>query len=62
MVAGIAHALAVAFQGIQLVFVKFLAVKKQTAYQGGLSVIHRTGCQKTEQVFLFVLVQKGFYI
>ena len=62
VVAGVTHTLAVALQGVQLVFVQFLAIEQQASYQGGLTVVHRPCRQKAKQVFLFILVQKGLYI
>ena len=37
--AGVTHTLAVAFQGIKLVFIQFLTVEQQTSDEGGLSVV-----------------------
>ena len=54
VVAGIAHALAVPLQRVELVFVDFLAVKQQPAYQGRLAVIDRACGEKTEKVLLLV--------
>ena len=59
--AGIADALAVALQGIQLVFVDFLAVVQQPPDEGGFAVVDRAGCEETQQVFLFVAVEEFFY-
>ena len=36
---GVTHTLAVAFQGIKLVFIQFLTVEQQTSDEGGLSVV-----------------------
>ena len=58
VLAGISYSFAVAFEGIQLVFVQFLTVEEQTADEGGFSVVYRTGCQEAQQVFLFVFLQK----
>ena len=57
-----AYTLTVTFQCIQLIFVQFLTVKQQTSDQSRFSVIHRTGSQQSQQVFLFVFIQKGLYI
>ena len=62
VVARIAHPLAVALQCVQLVFIQFLAVEQQTAYQRGFTVVHRTGGQQSQQIFLFILIQKSLYI
>ena len=62
MFACITYTLTVTFQCIQLIFVQFLTVKQQTSDQSRFSVIHRTGSQQSQQVFLFVFIQKGLYI
>ena len=60
VVAGVAHALAVAFEGVELVFIDFLAVKQQPPDEGRFAVVHRTGGQETKQVFLLVVSEKLF--
>ena len=56
--AGVAHALAVAFEGGELVFVDFFAVEEQTADERRLSVVHAACREEAQQVFLFVLIKK----
>ena len=62
MFACIPYALTVTFQCIQLIFVQFLTVEQQTSDQSRFSVIYRTGGQQSQQVLLFIFVQKSLYI
>ena len=52
----------IAFQRIELVFIQFLAIEQQTPDQCRLSIVYRTCRQQTQQIFLFVFIQKCFYI
>ena len=52
----------IAFQRIELIFIQFLAIEQQTPDQCRLSVVYRTCRQQTQQIFLFVFIQKCFYI
>ena len=62
MLTCISYTFTVAFQRIQLVLIQFLAVKQQATDQCRFSIIHRTGCQQPQQVFLFIFIQKSLYI
>ena len=58
--AGIAHALGVALQGRELVFVEFFRVKQQAADERALTVVHAARREQAQQVFALVLVEIFF--
>ena len=62
MLACISYTLTITFQCIQLILIQFLTVKQQASDQRRFSIIYRTRSQQSQQVFLFILVQKSFYI
>ena len=62
VVARVAHPLAVALQGVQLVLINLLAIEKKSANQGRLAVIDGASREETEQILLFVFIQKSLYI
>ena len=53
----IAHALGIALEGGELVFVEFLGIKEEASDEGGLAVVNRTCGEESQEVFLLVLVE-----
>ena len=58
--AGIAHALRVALQGRELVFVEFFRVEEQAADERALAIVHAAGREQAQQVLALVLVEIFF--
>ena len=54
----ISYALGIAFQCLQLILIKFFAVKKETAYQGGFTIINRTRSQKAEERLTLICIKE----
>ena len=59
---GIAHPLAVALQGGELVLIEFLAVEKQTSNQRALSIIDTARGEQSKQILFLVGIKKCLYI
>ena len=57
VLAGVAHALRVAFECGELVLVEFFRVEEQPSYECAFSVVYTAGGEKAEQVLLLVPVK-----
>ena len=61
VVAGVAAAFAVPLKSVELIFVEFFTVEKQTPDKRRFAVVDRACGQEAQQILSFVLRQKFFY-